>query len=166
MKSCQSLSKHMISFDFRNVNNNTLQLRSLGKNNICHQTDCWVFKLCDIYFHPFLFKKHFDKHLSNLSSQTKMISEYDVLFIYQYLEAVWELIMTRTHCSGIRVVPLFYVTHKTFSPVFWGPITKNLGKRSQVFSLGQMSLWRLSSQGFWTGEEYRDTCFCWAPTVC
>lgn len=33
------------------------------------------------------------------------------------------------------------------SPVFWGPMTSSLGKRSHVFSLDQMSLCLLSSQG-------------------
>lgn len=33
-------------------------------------------------------------------------------------------------------------------PVFWGPMTRNFGKWSHVFSLDQMSLCRLSSQGF------------------
>lgn len=33
-------------------------------------------------------------------------------------------------------------------PVFWGPTTMNLGSLSQVFSLDQMSLCRLSSHGF------------------
>lgn len=32
-------------------------------------------------------------------------------------------------------------------PVFWGPMMRSFGKRSHVFSLDQMSLWRLSSQG-------------------
>lgn len=36
-----------------------------------------------------------------------------------------------------------------FLPVFWGPITRNLGRWSQVLSLGQISLCRLSSHGFW-----------------
>lgn len=33
-------------------------------------------------------------------------------------------------------------------PVFCGPTTRNLGNLSQVFSLDQMSLCRLSSHGF------------------
>lgn len=34
-------------------------------------------------------------------------------------------------------------------PVFCGPTTMNLGSLSQVFSLDQISLCRLSSHGFW-----------------
>lgn len=37
-------------------------------------------------------------------------------------------------------------------PVFCGPMTMNLGNLSQVFSLDQMSLCRLSSHGFYKGE--------------
>lgn len=41
-----------------------------------------------------------------------------------------------------------YWNKRKISPVFWGPTTKNFGNRSQVFSLDQISLCRLSSQGF------------------
>lgn len=40
-------------------------------------------------------------------------------------------------------------------PVFCGPITKNLGSLSQVFSLDQMSLCRLSSHGFYRRTDKR-----------
>lgn len=40
-----------------------------------------------------------------------------------------------------------------FLPVFCGPITRNFGKWSQVFSLDQMSLCLLSSHGFCKKEE-------------
>ena len=39
------------------------------------------------------------------------------------------------------------VSKDCVSPVFWGPMTSSLGKRSHVFSLDQMSLCLLSSQG-------------------
>ncbi len=39
------------------------------------------------------------------------------------------------------------------SPVFCGPTTMNLGNLSQVFSLDQMSLCRLSSHGFCRGTD-------------
>lgn len=38
-------------------------------------------------------------------------------------------------------------------PVFCGPITMNFGNLSQVFSLDQMSLCRLSSHGFYITEK-------------
>lgn len=43
------------------------------------------------------------------------------------------------------------------SPVFCGPMTMNLGNRSHVFSLDQMSLCRLSSHGFYRdADKIRD----------
>lgn len=40
-----------------------------------------------------------------------------------------------------------------FLPVFWGPITRNLGRWSHVLSLDQISLCRLSSHGFWRWKK-------------
>lgn len=46
-------------------------------------------------------------------------------------------------------------------PVFCGPMTMNLGNLSQVFSLDQMSLCRLSSHGFYGGtDKIRDLYAC------
>ena len=52
-----------------------------------------------------------------------------------------------------------FVAHACLGlPVFCGPMTMNLGSLSQVFSLDQMSLCRLSSHGFCrgTGRGIRD----------
>lgn len=47
-----------------------------------------------------------------------------------------------------------FVAHACLGlPVFCGPMTMNLGSLSQVFSLDQMSLCRLSSHGFCRGTD-------------
>lgn len=62
-------------------------------------------------------------------------------------------IRTHTHaalkpCKG-KMEETCSCNGRTELPVFWGPTTMNLGSLSQVFSLDQMSLCRLSSHGFW-----------------
>lgn len=54
---------------------------------------------------------------------------------------LWSPAKGKTEETGSR-------NRSTELPVFWGPTTMNLGSLSQVFSLDQMSLCRLSSHGF------------------
>lgn len=76
----------------------------------------------------------------------------------------WALMLrieTPGHKEGVFLLHVHIGVFVCNLPVFCGPMTMNLGNLSQVFSLDQMSLCRLSSHGFYGGtDKIRDLYAC------